>query len=408
MYRQEKFVACKGMFVSGKGGTKMISKSAEVVPVLHGIDSTYRTGISARELGMSKVLIVTDQVLVDLKLIDPIVENLKSSRVEAIVFSKVVPDPPDYVVEEGATLAKTEKVDGIIAVGGGSAMDAAKAVNMLTANDPPIRQWFFPSDPQGDPLPMIAIPTTAGTGAEASFAAVITDTEVGMKSALMSDRFCKFTLTIQDPKMYAGLPAKPSAYVGFDVLAHTIDSLFSPYNEVYAVAFAEIAIRKIVKFLPRVVKNTQDLEARGEVAFAATLGGNCLNTNMAGNTHTMGHSLGNVLHLPHGLCVALPLASLMEMLYAKWNPKRAQLVGECFGVVFTGQETPEEIGKMTGAAIHKFYLECGIETLSEINPDRELLKKAVAMMPGDMQSPSTYMRVTPTEYQQVIDHMFEL
>lgn len=386
----------------------MISMSADVVPVLHGVNAAMRTGIKARELGMKKALVVYDMGVYNAGIVEPVIESLKASKIEVVKFDKVVPDPPDHMCNEGGELAQSEKIDGIIAIGGGSTMDTAKAINMLTCNPTPINQWFFPSEPQGESVPMIAIPTTAGTGSEGSFAAVVTDTAVGVKGALLDHKFCKFSLTIQDPKMYAGLPVRPTAYCAFDVLAHTIDSLMSAYNEIYSVAFAEIAIRRVVKFLPRVLKNPGDLEARGEIAFSATLGGNVLNTNMAGHTHTMGHSIGAVCHIPHGLAVALPLASLMELYYCKWKPEKAKLVGDCFGVQFSGNETPEEIGKMTAAAIHKFYLECGIETLSQLNLKKEDLAKAISLMPKDMQSPSTYVLLSRSQYEAVVEHMFTL
>jgi len=383
----------------------MINQSCPIVPVLSGLHAHLRVGIKAKELGMNKVLVVYDLGVYNAGIVDPVIESLRTSRIEVVTFDKVTPDPPDYQVDEGGKLANEEKVDGIVAIGGGSVLDCAKAINYLTANPAPINQWFFPIVPQGEPLPMIAIPTTAGTGSEGSFAAVITDSSTGIKGALLDDRFCRFSLAIADPLMYAGLPSKPSAYCGFDVLTHSIDSLFSAYDEPYAHMFAETAIRKTIKYLPRVITYGKDYEARQEIAFSATIAGNLLNTNMAGNTHCMGHSIGAVCHLAHGLAVALPLVSLMKLFYAKWRPERAQLIGECFGVQFKGNESPAEIGEMTGNAIHKFYRNCGIETLSELNLKEEDLETALKMMTADIQTPTTYMLMSRSDYQSVLDHM---
>ncbi|MCF6265407.1 MAG: iron-containing alcohol dehydrogenase [Desulfuromusa sp.] len=386
----------------------MINQSCPIVPVLSGLNAHLRVGIKAKELGMTKVLVVYDLGVYGAGIVTPVIESLEASRIEVVTFDKVTPDPPDHQVDEGGKLANDEKVDGLVAVGGGSVLDCAKAINYLTANPAPINQWFFPIVPQGTPLPMIAIPTTAGTGSEGSFAAVITDTKTGIKGALLDGNFCRYSLAISDPLMYAGLPAKPSAYCGFDVLTHTIDSLFSSYDEPYAHMFAETAIRKVTKFLPRVIKNGKDYEARQEIAFSATIAGNVLNTNMAGNTHCMGHSIGAVTHLPHGLCVALPLVSLIKLFYSKWRPERVQLVGEYFGAQFTGDETADEIGELTGNAIFKFYRECGIENLSELNITDEDFEKALDMMTEDIQTPTTYMLMTRSDYKSVIDHMKSL
>lgn len=383
----------------------MITQSAPVVPVLSGLNSHLRVGIKAKELGLTKVLVVYDEGVFRAGIVDPVIENLKASRVEVVTFGKVTPDPPDYQVHEGGKLANDEKVNGLIAIGGGSVLDCAKAINYLTANPPPINQWFFPAVPQGKPLPMIAIPTTAGTGSEASFAAVITDSATGIKKAILDGNFCRYSLTISDPLMYAGLPSKPSAYCAFDILTHSIDSLFSAYDEPYSHMFAETAVRKVVKFLPRVIANGKDYEARQEIAFSATIAGNILNTNMAGNTHCMGHNIGAVCHLPHGLAVALPLVSLMKLFYSKWRPGRARLVGECFGVHFSGAETPEEIGELTGNAIYKFYRDCGIETISELNLNEADLEKAINKMTGDIQTPTTYILMSRSDYVSVIEHM---
>jgi len=386
----------------------MISLSAFIVPVLHGENSTMRTGLKATELGIKKALVIYDAGVFKAGIVGPIIESLKASRIEVVTFDKVTPDPPDYMVNEGGELAIREKIDGIVAIGGGSTLDTAKGINFLTCNEGPINKWFFPSSPQGKSVPMIAIPTTAGTGSEGSFAAVVTDSKAGKKGAMLDPEFCRFSLVIQDPKMYVGLPAKPSAYCAFDVLCHAVDSIFSTYNEVYSIAFAEIAIRKVVKYLPQILKNPGDLKARGEVAFAATLGGNVLNTNMAGCTHTMGHSIGAVCHIPHGLAVALTLSSLIELHFCKWDPEKTKLVGDCFGVKFSGEETPEEIGKMTAAAVHKFYLECGIETISQLNLKKEDLAKAVTFMTNDIQTPTVPVLLSGSQYQAVLDHMYTL
>lgn len=386
----------------------MISKSAAIVPVLSGINASMRTGIEAKQLGITKALVVYDLGVYNAGIVEPVIESLKASRIEVVKFDKVTPDPPDIMINEGGELAVKENVDGIIAIGGGSVMDTAKGINILCKNPAPINQWFFPIEPQGDPLPMIALPTTAGTGSEGSFAAVVTETSTGIKGALLDLNFCKFSLTVQDPKMYAGLPTKPTVYCAFDVLTHSIDALMSQFNEQYSVMFAEHAIRKVIKYLPRVKENGNDLEARGEIAFAATLGGNILNTNMAGHTHVIGHSIGAICHIPHGLAVSLPLASLIELYYCKWNPERVKMIGELFGLEFNGSETPEEIGKITGGRIIEYIKELGIETLSELNLKKEDIDKAVGIMTSDIQFPTAAVLLSESQFRAVVDHMYSL
>lgn len=383
----------------------MITLSAEVVPVLSGVNSHMRTGLKAKELGITKALVIYDEGVYKGGVVEPVLESLRACKIEIVTYDKVVPNPPDYQINECSDLAKAEGINGIIAVGGGSVMDSAKAVNVLCCNEGPINKFYFPSVIAGTPLPMIALPTTAGTGSEGSFAAVITDTTTNLKGALLDKNFCKFTLTISDPIMYAGLPARPSAYSAFDVLAHTIDGLMSTYNEPYANMFCETAIRKVVEYLPRVIANGKDLEARAEIAFAATIGGNNLNTNMAGCTHTIGHSVGMISHIPHGLAVAMPLPSLIMLHYWKHNIERVKLVGDCFGVKFEGNESPEEIGQIVGKAVFDFMIAVGVDRPCDVKVTEEEYVRACKLMVADIQTPTCFEQLSVSDYKAVIDHM---
>ena len=358
----------------------MISTTSPLVKVIYGEHSTYRVGLTAKELGMKKVMLVFDKGVEAAGLVRPVIENLAACGIGYVPFSKVLPDPPDDIVEEGGALAVEEQVDGIVTIGGGSSIDAAKGINVLTKNPAPLLQWAT-NPPDGPLLPHIAIPTTAGTGAEVTYVAVITNSKTGAKGGLSSPLLYP-TVAIVDPCNYVGAPLSVSIPCAFDVYTHAIDAIAHGAYEPISSAFAEKAIRLVHKSLPKIVENPSDLKARGDLALASTYGGYAINGAMCHMTHTVGHALGAVFHLPHGLCCAIVLPQLLKY-YAEWMPEQVKIIADCQGLSLPDDISPKDLGEASSKAALGLMKGAGLKTLKQLEISVEQAMTAMPLIMSD-------------------------
>ena len=361
----------------------MISKSEHIVPLTYGPGASMRTGKIAREFGVTKAIIVCDQGVKKAGIVDKIVASLEGAGLEYTVFDGVIADPPDSVVEAAGELARSEKVNGVIAVGGGSAMDAAKCVNVLINNPSPITQWCAPSVPTQDGVPLIMVPTTAGTGSEGTYGAVVTDTRMNRKRFVASRTICLANMAIVDPELYVGMPEYPTVACAFDAYTHAFDSICSAHAEPITEMFSKECLRLVCKYLPQVIEDGTNIEARGGLALAATYSGYAINSIMCHLTHLYGHTFGLAFHLPHGHCCAFVMPQIAE-LYAKILPDRLKIVAECIGLELPGDISNEELGKTVKAAIQKFMKECGLKSLKELGYKKEEVMALVPVVTSDV------------------------
>lgn len=232
-------------------------------------------------------------------------KELKKANVNYVLFDKVEPNPLKSTVMKGAKIAKENNCDFIIALGGGSPMDAAKAIATMATNEGDL--WDYISEGTGKgkplknkPLKLIAITTTAGTGSEADFGAVITNEETNEKTGFVTEEIFPY-LSIVDPELMITVPPKLTAYQGFDALFHSIEGYISkgsnPLSDIYAIH----AIKNISQNLAKTVKNGEDLEAREKVAFGNTLSGFVMSVGATTSQHSLEHAM-SAYHqaLPHG------------------------------------------------------------------------------------------------------------
>jgi alcohol dehydrogenase class IV len=231
------------------------------------------------------------------------------------VFPEVEPDPSLETVTRGAAAMSEFAPDWIVGLGGGSAMDAAKAMWVLYER-PDIKPDEIETVPLlgwlglGRKARLVAIPTTAGTGAEATWQFVLNDTAAGRKVSSGS-RENMPTLAIVDPTLTAGLPPRITADTGIDVLSHAVEGYVSTWHNEFTDGLCLKAIELVFAYLPRAVADGDDVEARTKMALAATLGGLAWGNSWVGLAHAMGHALNAVFHQPHGRCVGayLPYAT---------------------------------------------------------------------------------------------------
>ncbi|MCK4599528.1 iron-containing alcohol dehydrogenase [Candidatus Bipolaricaulota bacterium] len=265
------------------------------------------------ELEGSRALIVTDATLVQLGLVDRVKAHLDSAGIKAHTFDQVEPDPSVQTVQKGVKLAQEVEPDWIIGLGGGSPMDAAKAIWVLYERPDLQVAEINPFIRLGlrQKAHLITIPTTSGTGAEVTWAIVLTDTDEQRKMGL-GNRENVADIAIVDPQMAAGMPPQLTADTGLDALTHAVEGYTCTWHTDLTDGLCACAARLIFEYLPRAVTDGSDIEARERMHNAATSAGLGFGNAMASLAHAMGHVLGAVFHIPHGRAVTIFLPYTIE------------------------------------------------------------------------------------------------
>jgi alcohol dehydrogenase class IV len=262
-----------------------------------------------------KAFIVTDKNIVKLGLVKLVTDQLDAVNIQWEIFDEVEPEPSLETVKKGGLAVGKVQPDWVIGLGGGSCLDAAKAIIILLVRPDLEPDAIIASDTYNfrAKAKLMAIPTTSGTGSEATWAVVLTDTAYERKIGLGTTE-CMPDVAILDPVMVAGLPPHITAETGMDVLAHAIEGYTSTWGSSITEGPGLIATRRALEYLPRAYKDGSDLKARKEMMYAATLAGMSFGNSMAGLGHSTGHALGGIFHLPHGRTVGLFLPYTMEYL----------------------------------------------------------------------------------------------
>ncbi len=280
--------------------------------------------VALRDLvGKQRAFIVTDQPLFDLGLVNKVTTVLHEMGIKHDVFHEVEPDPTLSNVNKGLELLKSYQPDVIIAIGGGSPMDAAKVMWLmyehpevefegLATRFMDIRKRVYELPPLGQKAIMVAIPTTSGTGSEVTPFAVVTDDRAGIKYPL-ADYALTPNMAIVDPELVLHMPKKLTAYGGIDALTHALESYVSVLATEFTEGLALEAIGLLFQYLPRAYhQGANDPEAREKVHYAATIAGMAFANAFLGVCHSMAHKLGSTFHVPHGLANALMISHVIR------------------------------------------------------------------------------------------------
>lgn len=261
----------------------------------------------------SRAFIVTDANIVRLGYVDLVGQKLEKAGLAYKVFSEVEPDPSLETVQRGAEQMRTYEPDWIVGLGGGSALDAAKAMWVLYENPEMTPAEISPIAPLHlrQKARLITIPTTSGTGAETTWAIVLTDTEDGRKLGLGS-RENMADMAIVDPIFAHKLPPQITADTGMDALTHAVEGYTCTWHNDFCDGLCLVAIKLVLQYLPRAVTDGSDKEAREKMHNAASIAGLGFGNSLAALAHAMGHSLGAVFHTPHGRAVGLFLPYAIE------------------------------------------------------------------------------------------------
>lgn len=266
---------------------------------------------SCRRLGIGKSLLVTDPGLVGIGLVAPVVASLAEAGLPPVVFDQVREDPPEETVLAAAELGRSEQVDGVIAVGGGSSMDVAKVVAVLLGGEQELADLYGVDQAAGPRLPLVLVPTTAGTGSEVTPVAVITTgatTKAGISSAwLLPD------VAVLDADLTLGLPPAATAMTGVDAMVHAIEAYTSRHRKnPVSDMLARQALALLARNIRTAVHDGQDRDARANMLLGACLAGQAFANAPVAAVHALAYPLGGHYHLPHGLTNSLVLPAVME------------------------------------------------------------------------------------------------
>jgi len=270
-----------------------------------------QAGTEAKKLGATKALIVTDAGVVKADLVKHVVEPITRQDIAVEVFDKVLAEPPSDVIDECAAFAREGKFDTIVGLGGGSSLDTAKATAALTTNPGRVLDYVGIDTLPNRGLPSILIPTTAGTGSEATRVFVMTDLATNTKKVVYSD-FLIPDLAILDPQLTVSMPPAVTADTGMDALVHAIEAYVSVNTRPFAEILAQEAIKLIARYLPQAYAKGNNLEARYNMLLAANLSGSAFASGGLGAVHGLAYVLGTEYHMSHGRSNAIMLPHVMN------------------------------------------------------------------------------------------------
>lgn len=274
--------------------------------------------------GVSRVLVVTDKPLRELGIVDQAIGTLQASDVELVYYDGVLPDPTYDQVAEGAALVKQHSSEVLLAIGGGSVMDAAKIISAAATSDDNPQDWVGFGKVKHEILKLYAIPTTSGTGSEATMGAVLSDSQTHEKGVISGASLLPTAIAL-DADLMGGLPPHITAHTGMDALTHAIEAYISTWERGSRTEDSRLAVKLIFDNLARAYHNGSDLEAREGMAIGAYYAGLAINQVNVGNVHAIAHQLGGKYGIPHGLANALVLPHVLEFCCEEALPRLAEL-----------------------------------------------------------------------------------
>lgn len=267
---------------------------------------------SMAQAGVRRVLIVTDAVLVELGLVGRIQAMLEDAGVAVATFSGVAPDPTFDQVEAGLVQLREQDCDAILAIGGGSSMDAAKVIAAMATNPVPLAKLEGMFKVRVAPLDLYAIPTTAGTGSEVTVVAVVSDPTSHAKKFIIDPKLLP-RMAALDPELMLGLPQAITAVTGMDALTHAVESYIARTATPITRDYSRTAVRLVFGQLPRAYTEGQDVDARMGMALASYYGGLAFTRTSVGYVHAIAHTLGACYGTPHGHANAIVLPHILEI-----------------------------------------------------------------------------------------------
>lgn len=348
--------------------------------IVFGKDAAKELPGILKEYEAKSVMVVYDSGVKAAGIAEKILEQIEKADVKVTVFDGVIPNPTNEAVEEAAMLARENEIDVFVAVGGGSSIDLTKAVNILMTNPGEIGQYGGMGLVKNQVLPLIAIPTTAGTSSEITNVVALTDTKAVCKYVIIDNKVAA-NKVIADPEFTKTMPPSVTAATGMDAITHAVESYIS--NE--ATALTEYHSLKGLQIfhenLPKVYANGEDMEAREQMMLGCVIAGFGFSNANLGLVHGIAHTLSAHFHLAHGMANAAVLPYVMEY-NADSCPEKMVKMAEAIGLSLSGNLQKDQY--LLSEELLKLTKQLGIKTLSEQgieNKDFDMLAEDVLKEP---------------------------
>lgn len=368
----------------------------------YGLEVLKQLPNELKSLNAKQVVIVTDKGVIKAGLLENIKQILYTNGFNFEVFDKVEPNPKDYNVHEGMEKSLACKADVLVAVGGGSVIDCAKGMAILVTHGGHIKDYEGYGKISKEVLPIIAIPTTAGSGSEVTFSSVITDSKMNYKFGIKNPKIAAKVALI-DPQMTVTMPPPLTAATGMDALTHAIEGYTALAAEPLADAAALYAIELISKNLRIAVYNGNNLEARGAMALGNVLGGIAFSHSDVASVHCIAEALGGKYDAAHGVCNAIVLPEIMRFNMEYCSEKYARIalaMGLDFNCVKKGAEKAVE-------AVENLAQDIKLPLFRSLGVKEEDLEELARLSAMNMSNEDNPRPMGQGEYLEVLRKMYE-
>lgn len=338
------------------------------------------TGNADRIILGKKALIVTGKTVVKQDCTKELIKTLEDKNIGYSIFTGITGEPTDVMIKEGAKAYTDNDCDFIIAIGGGSPMDSMKAIAVLLKYPQNELKDFMGKEIEGPFVPMVAIPTTAGTGSEVTMFTVITDTKTEVKMLLKGAALIP-NVAVVDPLFSMSSPKSVTANTGLDALTHAIEAYTSKKAQPLTDTLAVSAVKRIMKYLPIAYESGNDEKARSEMALAAYEAGICITNSSVTLVHGMSRPIGALFHVPHGLSNAMLLPVCLEFAADGIYSKFADL-GRATGAA-DKEVSDETAAKLFIKSVRELCELCNVPTLEAYGIDKDEFMKRTDKMAAD-------------------------
>ncbi|HDR4553231.1 TPA: iron-containing alcohol dehydrogenase [Bacillus cereus] len=348
--------------------------------VLYGRNSLEKLGEQSKKLG-KRAFIVTDTIMEKLGYVEKCIQQLNKKSITVSTYNKVDAEPTNIHVLEALSLCKEEKCDFIIGIGGGSCIDAAKAVAVLYTNGGEVEDYVQKDiEIENNPLPLIAIPTTSGTGSEVTSVAVITNKKTDVKMMMKHPSFIP-KVAIIDPVLTSSLPPQITAATGIDALCHAIEAYISKVSQPLTDVLALSAIESIMKYLCIAYEDGRNMEAREAMMIASLQAGIAFSNASVTLVHGMSRPVGALFHVPHGISNAILLPTVLEFTKTSAMKRLAKIGRSLNKDLYSNSD--EEVADYTLGEIKKLCFDLRIPNLKEYGIDEIEFENAISKMASD-------------------------
>ena len=374
--------------------------------LVHGIGAISSLGEEARALGMTRPMVVTDAGIVKAGILDEALKTLRAAGLDPVAFDRVRANPDIALVDEGARYYASEGCDGLIGLGGGSSIDTAKGAGLVANQGGSILQYEFGHDPITRRIPpLIAVPTTAGTGSEVTLWAVITDPDRKIKFNVGGTPNLAPWVALIDPALTVNLPKSVTAGTGMDALAHAVECYTMAYHQPFTDAVALQAIDYVSRWLRVAYEDGSNLQARYHMSLAAMLAGMSYGTDSAGAAHAMSQSAGGVHDVPHGDLTGRVLGPVVEYNYMG-DPPRFARIAEAMGKETRNLHATDAAERAVDE-VYQLTEDLNIPTLHQLGFTEDEIPMLAKIAHEDPQTIGNPREVDQAGYEQIYARAFE-